>query len=311
MESLPRQLVAAIGEKSAYFSLAERHFIERSYIRQMHAPTVHVRALSHRAASTSRAAVKCELPRRRTTIFSRTASRLLPNAINMRAGPSLPPRIVESSPTIRRAYISRPGQHRSRLTTRTPAAASPDSGAQAERSAPSVLGAMAMVTSSTVGAGILALPSVTAPAGFAPSATMMLSCWLLLAIEALCIAEVNCGVRDRMNAGEEDKEGETIISITQVRGCSGERSCGQCGEQSCKYVGECGREFVRSISGPQPRRVSSSKAPDRSARRRGLKAHARKPPPLKSHWLMQVASVALLHALVLLSSPTPLLSCPP
>jgi amino acid permease len=47
-----------------------------------------------------------------------------------------------------------------------------------------VLGAIALITGSTVGAGILALPSVTAPAGFGPSTGR-----LLLTKDAL---EISC-----------------------------------------------------------------------------------------------------------------------
>ena len=55
----------------------------------------------------------------------------------------------------------------------------------------SVLGAVALIMGSTVGAGILALPSVTAAAGFAPSAATLTGVWALLTAEALLLAEVN------------------------------------------------------------------------------------------------------------------------
>ena len=41
----------------------------------------------------------------------------------------------------------------------------------------------------------MALPAVTAPAGFGPSAATMVACWALLAAEALLLAEVNLAVR--------------------------------------------------------------------------------------------------------------------
>ena len=50
-------------------------------------------------------------------------------------------------------------------------------------------------TGSTVGAGILALPSIAAPAGFLPSAATMVACWVLLAAEALLLADINLAVR--------------------------------------------------------------------------------------------------------------------
>ena len=50
---------------------------------------------------------------------------------------------------------------------------------------------------STVGAGILALPAVTAPAGFLPSTATMVGVWMLLAAEALLLAEANLAIRAR------------------------------------------------------------------------------------------------------------------
>ena len=49
----------------------------------------------------------------------------------------------------------------------------------------SVLGTVALITGSTVGAGILALPAVTAPAGFVPS-TGALGVFVLLLPDAAC-----------------------------------------------------------------------------------------------------------------------------
>lgn len=46
-----------------------------------------------------------------------------------------------------------------------------------------------------MGAGILALPAVSAPAGFLPSAATMVACWALLAAEALLLADINLAVR--------------------------------------------------------------------------------------------------------------------
>lgn len=52
------------------------------------------------------------------------------------------------------------------------------------------MGAAGLITGSTVGAGILALPQVTYEAGFAPSAALLLGSWAVLALEALLVAEV-------------------------------------------------------------------------------------------------------------------------
>lgn len=64
-----------------------------------------------------------------------------------------------------------------------------------EIAAGSVLGAVALILGSTIGAGILALPAVAAPAGFGPSTAVLVGCWLLLSLDALLIAEVNLSIR--------------------------------------------------------------------------------------------------------------------
>ncbi len=46
-----------------------------------------------------------------------------------------------------------------------------------------------------MGAGILALPAVTSPAGFVPSAATMVAVWALLAAEAMLLAESNLAIR--------------------------------------------------------------------------------------------------------------------
>ncbi|MBD2327176.1 aromatic amino acid transport family protein [Alkalinema sp. FACHB-956] len=55
----------------------------------------------------------------------------------------------------------------------------------------SVLGATALVAGTTIGAGILALPSVTLPAGVIPSTIALLLAWLYAVVSGLLIAEVN------------------------------------------------------------------------------------------------------------------------
>jgi Tryptophan/tyrosine permease family len=60
-----------------------------------------------------------------------------------------------------------------------PPAAAQVQGADPQADPPgSVLGAVALITGSTVGAGILALPSVAAPAGFGPSTGRLPPCFL-------------------------------------------------------------------------------------------------------------------------------------
>lgn len=58
------------------------------------------------------------------------------------------------------------------------------------REAGSVFGAAALIAGTTIGAGILALPAVTAPAGFIPSTGALCVGWAYMAASALLIAEL-------------------------------------------------------------------------------------------------------------------------
>ena len=57
---------------------------------------------------------------------------------------------------------------------------------------PSVTNAVVLVAGTTVGAGILALPAVTQPAGFVPSTLALTFSWVYMAVTGLFIAEVAC-----------------------------------------------------------------------------------------------------------------------
>ena len=54
-----------------------------------------------------------------------------------------------------------------------------------------LLGAITLVAGTTIGAGILALPAKTFPAGFGPSALTLLGCWVYMSSSGLLLAEVN------------------------------------------------------------------------------------------------------------------------
>jgi tyrosine-specific transport protein len=54
----------------------------------------------------------------------------------------------------------------------------------------SVLGSTALVTGTTIGAGILALPAVTLPSGIVPSTVLLIGIWLYALLSGLLIAEV-------------------------------------------------------------------------------------------------------------------------
>ena len=79
----------------------------------------------------------------------------------------------------------------------------------------SILGAIALITGSTVGAGMLALPEATAGGGFLPSAGIMIVSWLILTSEALLMAEVNLSVREkRRKATGEDPD--TVVTLKEM-----------------------------------------------------------------------------------------------
>jgi len=84
-----------------------------------------------------------------------------------------------------------------------------------------VLGAVALITGSTVGAGILALPETVAPAGIGPSSVVLCACWALLACEALLLAEVNVAVmreRDEYRLVHGRGHSPVTISLSEMAG---------------------------------------------------------------------------------------------
>jgi tyrosine-specific transport protein len=54
----------------------------------------------------------------------------------------------------------------------------------------SVLGSIALIAGTTIGAGILALPSVTLPSGLVPSSTVLILVWLYTLVSSLLVAEI-------------------------------------------------------------------------------------------------------------------------
>lgn len=72
----------------------------------------------------------------------------------------------------------------------------------------SVIGAAALIAGTTIGAGVLALPTATAPAGFLPSSAALCLAWLYMTISGLLIAELSI---NRM--GETGKQGVGLLEI--------------------------------------------------------------------------------------------------
>jgi len=78
-----------------------------------------------------------------------------------------------------------------------------------------VLGAVALITGSTVGAGVLALPATVSPAGIGPSSAVLLGCWGLLVCEALLLAEVNVALmRERDGYRLEHGRGHSPVAVS-------------------------------------------------------------------------------------------------
>jgi len=72
----------------------------------------------------------------------------------------------------------------------------------------SVISAAALVAGTTIGAGVLALPTATAPAGFLPSSAALIVAWFYMTISGLLIAELSI---NRM--GETGKVGVGLLDI--------------------------------------------------------------------------------------------------
>lgn len=79
---------------------------------------------------------------------------------------------------------------------------------KAEHSSGSVAGAAALVAGTMVGAGILALPSATAPVGFLPSTAAMGVGWLYMTMSGLLIAELSIN-----RLGQSGKPGQGMLSL--------------------------------------------------------------------------------------------------
>lgn len=62
-----------------------------------------------------------------------------------------------------------------------------------------VLGAIILIAGTTIGAGMLALPVVTAAAGFIPSMFLMIACWLYMTYTAFLTLEANLWVPANAN----------------------------------------------------------------------------------------------------------------
>ncbi|XP_057427869.1 uncharacterized protein LOC130721146 isoform X2 [Lotus japonicus] len=75
-----------------------------------------------------------------------------------------------------------------------------------------IAGAAALVIGTSIGSGILALPQKASPAGFIPSSTSVIVCWIFLLIEAFLLVEINVGLM-RKNEGKEKDNELKLVSI--------------------------------------------------------------------------------------------------
>ena len=74
----------------------------------------------------------------------------------------------------------------------------------------SILGSVALLAGTTVGAGILALPAVTSPVGFIPSTAVILGCWLYSVVTGLLFAETNVRLMRELGRG-----GVSVLSMAK------------------------------------------------------------------------------------------------
>ena len=115
-----------------------------------------------------------------------------------------------------------------------------------------VLGAVALITGSTVGAGALALPATVSPAGIGPSSAVLLGCWGLLVCEALLLAEVNVALmRERDGYRLEHGRGHSpvVVSLSEMAG---------------RTLGAEGAAVVGAAYSSRPPRCSPRTSPSRA-----------------------------------------------
>ena len=91
------------------------------------------------------------------------------------------------------------------------------------KAAGNIFSAIALITGSTVGAGMLALPQVTAPAGFVPTTAGLGITWAMLTMEALLLAEVNLDIWHRTKNSNEfyaeiSKEADAATPLSEDGG---------------------------------------------------------------------------------------------
>ncbi|MEL7521950.1 MAG: aromatic amino acid transport family protein, partial [Cyanobacteria bacterium J06553_1] len=65
-------------------------------------------------------------------------------------------------------------------------------------SSSSLYRSVSLIAGTTIGAGILALPAATLPAGFWPSSVVMIAVWLYMAASGLLIAEATIETRQQL-----------------------------------------------------------------------------------------------------------------
>ncbi|CAI7839254.1 unnamed protein product [Closterium sp. NIES-53] len=77
-----------------------------------------------------------------------------------------------------------------------------------------ILGAVALIIGTSVGAGVLALPAETAPAGVFPSSFVLIACWAFLCLEALLLAEVNVALIKERSVSSSTASSSMATGIT-------------------------------------------------------------------------------------------------
>ena len=148
-------------------------------------------------------------------------------------------------------------------------AASAAAAAGATAATGTLAGAFALITGNTIGAGMLALPAVTAPAGLLPTACGLCGTWGLLTLNALLLAEVNLAVMaDRQaakaaaaaaacgagsDAAPQQEGGDGIITLRQMAvatlgpsGKGGKHLRSQAAQQRLREKSE------NALAGPNP-----------------------------------------------------------
>jgi tyrosine-specific transport protein len=155
-------------------------------------------------------ALSTRLPQTNTATFRRSALRAYTGPEDSPASESLIDTIADKIGKVDESRIAFPEYESGEVSRMFSSLEYNKSGqsVKAEHSSGSVVGAASLVAGTMVGAGILALPSATAPVGFIPSTGAMGIGWLYMTMSGLLIAELSLN-----RLGQSGKPGQGMLDL--------------------------------------------------------------------------------------------------